>query len=130
VQLSATARTGRKTTYNDSSGKGENPMASSSTADRVKEQVNDKISETASKAREKTSDVTSRLQEAGSQAAQMAQDSLSQLRDSASEYYEQGRQRLQTMGKRVQGQIVEAPMKSVLIAAGLGFVIGFLVMRR
>ncbi len=108
-------------------------MASSTTADRVREQASEKISETATKAREKASNIASRMQDAGSQAAQTAQDRLSQLRESASEYYEQGRQRLQAMGQTVQGQITESPMTSVLIAAGLGVllgVMGVMIVRR
>ena len=63
-------------------------------------------------------------------ASKMAQDTYSTVRDSASEYIQQGRERAMQLEKSAETFIHDQPLKSILIAAGIGFVCGFLLMRR
>jgi len=71
------------------------------------------------------------LQEMGGAAKDAAQEKLGQLRGTASEYCEQGRDKV-LHAKHTVGQIVRGlPIKSVLIAAGVGLVLGsFWTIRR
>ena len=71
------------------------------------------------------------LQEMGGAAKDAAQEELVQLRETVSEYCEQGRDKV-LHAKHTVGQIVRGlPIKSVLIAAGVGLVLGsFWTIRR
>ena len=75
---------------------------------------------------EKASQVQEKLRSMGSQVRDTAQETASQLRDRASEYYEYGRERAREWEQDLEGFVRERPIQSVLIAAGLGMVLGFL----
>src|SRR5438094_655821 len=49
-----------------------------------------------------------------------------QLRDQASQYYDQGRQRAQEWEESLENYIHEKPLQAVLIAAGVGVLLGLL----
>lgn len=77
------------------------------------------------------------LRDVGSQLRDQAQQQFGQVRDQASqyyeqgrdravEYYEQGRQRAMEMEQNLENYIREQPVKSVLIAAGVGCLLGFI----
>lgn len=59
-----------------------------------------------------------------------AQERLENLRDDAAKYFEQGYEQVQQAEKSVAKFIREQPLKSVLIAAGLGCLIGRFWVRR
>jgi len=91
--------------------------------------------------RRKAGDVKQSVQELGSVAKQAAgekigelrdtaSEKMGELRDSASEYYERGRDRMYEAEQTVEDYIREQPLKSVLIAAGVGFVLGACYLRR
>jgi ElaB/YqjD/DUF883 family membrane-anchored ribosome-binding protein len=80
--------------------------------------------------REKTSDVKSSLQEMGSSAKQMAQEKYETVRDSMAEYYEQGREKAMELEQSLETRVREKPLSSLLVATGLGFLIGMLWMRK
>ena len=66
----------------------------------------------------------SRMNEGG---AEMSQgQGTGQLRDQASEYYEQGRQRAQEWEQGLEQYVQEKPVQSLLIAAGVGMLLGLL----
>lgn len=71
-------------------------------------------------------DVGQQLRDVGSQVRDAAQQQYTQLRDSANEYYQQGRERAMEWEQNFEDYVREQPMKSVLIAAGIGCIIGFL----
>jgi ElaB/YqjD/DUF883 family membrane-anchored ribosome-binding protein len=90
---------------------------------------------------EKTSEVAQSVKDLGAQAATAAQEQFEKargaaeqqyeaLRETAGEYLQQGRQRAMEMEKQVQSRIVEKPMQSIMIAAGIGFVLGVIMSRR
>jgi len=70
------------------------------------------------------------LQEAGRDAQRMAADRMEALRETATEYMDQGRNRVRELGETVQHRVQEQPLKSVLIAAAVGFLLGAICVRR
>lgn len=76
--------------------------------------------------REKAAETGQNLREVGACAKDAAQEQLGQLRDTATEYYQQGREKAVEWRGDVQSYIREEPVKSVLLAAGIGLILGFL----
>lgn len=74
--------------------------------------------------------VTQDIQELGGLARDMAQEQVEQLRASASGYLEEGRDNVQQLGRGFEQFIRRQPLKSILIAAGVGLVLGRFWMRR
>jgi len=63
-------------------------------------------------------------------AARVAQEQFEDLRHKATEYYEQGRERVQQLGSDLGQRIRERPLEAILIAAGVGFLLGAIWHRR
>ena len=80
--------------------------------------------------RRKARTVTQDIRELGGMAREMAQEKVEQLRTGASEYYEEGRDKVQQVEHGFERFVREQPVKSILIAAGLGVLLGGLWMRR
>jgi ElaB/YqjD/DUF883 family membrane-anchored ribosome-binding protein len=80
--------------------------------------------------REKAGDMKSSLQEMGSSAKQIAQEQFQGVRDTMAGYYEQGRDRAMELEHSLENRIREKPITSLAVAAGLGFLIGMLWMRK
>jgi ElaB/YqjD/DUF883 family membrane-anchored ribosome-binding protein len=78
----------------------------------------------------KSRTVTQDLQELGGLAREMAQEKVEQLRASASEYCAEGRDRVQQAERSFERFVRQQPFKSILIAAGVGMLLGGLWMRR
>src|SRR5690606_31745161 len=76
--------------------------------------------------RESAAEVKENLRDLGSQARAAAQEQYDQLRQQANDYYEQGRVRAQEWEQGVEDYIREQPVKSMLIAAGVGLLLGAL----
>lgn len=95
----------------------------SSNTQRHTEELKDDLRETAQ-------DVRRGVQEIGSKARQVAEEQIETLRETAAEYVEQGRNKALEWEDSLESQIRHEPMKSMLIAAGIGFVAGFLLLRR
>jgi ElaB/YqjD/DUF883 family membrane-anchored ribosome-binding protein len=74
--------------------------------------------------------VTQDLRELGGMARDMAQEQVAQLRASATDYCEGGRDKVQQVERSFEEFIRERPLKSILIAAGVGVLLGGLWMRR
>jgi ElaB/YqjD/DUF883 family membrane-anchored ribosome-binding protein len=55
-----------------------------------------------------------------------AQEKFNEMRDQASEYYEQGRQRAMEWEHSLEDYVQQQPIKALLIAAGVGAMLGFL----
>jgi ElaB/YqjD/DUF883 family membrane-anchored ribosome-binding protein len=53
-------------------------------------------------------------------------DTARHVGDTAAEYYEQGREQLESMGQSLEAHIREKPLQSVLLAAGLGMLLALL----
>ncbi|MBX3413971.1 MAG: DUF883 family protein [Pirellulales bacterium] len=64
------------------------------------------------------------------QASRVAEESYKLARNTAASYVEQGRQRATDMEQNVESYITERPLRSVAIAAGIGFIAGLCLLRR
>jgi len=58
------------------------------------------------------------------------EEAASDLRSGVSEYLNRGKERLVQMEEGVEGYVQEHPIRSILIAAGVGVVVGALIARR
>ena len=80
--------------------------------------------------RREATQVGNNFQQMGNIARQAAQQQLNAWRDNAAEYVERGKGKMQQAERTIEGYICEQPVKSVLIAAGLGLFVGrFLIGR-
>jgi ElaB/YqjD/DUF883 family membrane-anchored ribosome-binding protein len=70
-----------------------------------------------------------RASEVTEQARQAASEQFNRMRQTASEYYEQGRQKASEWEGQLESYVREQPVKSLLIAAGVGMLLG-MVWRR
>jgi len=69
-------------------------------------------------------EVTKDLKEMGHIANEAVQENVGQMRENASEYYELGRDGVHKVERTFKQFIREQPLKSLLIAAGVGLVLG------
>jgi ElaB/YqjD/DUF883 family membrane-anchored ribosome-binding protein len=74
--------------------------------------------------------VTQDIHELGGMAQEMAHEKVEQLRENVSDYYEEGRNQVRQVERSFEQFIRQQPLKSILIAAGVGLVIGRFWMRR
>jgi ElaB/YqjD/DUF883 family membrane-anchored ribosome-binding protein len=64
--------------------------------------------------------------QAAGQVRDAAREKYEDLRDSAQDYYEQGRDKAQEWQHGVEQYVQEQPIKALLIAAGVGMLLGIL----
>jgi ElaB/YqjD/DUF883 family membrane-anchored ribosome-binding protein len=70
--------------------------------------------------------VTQNLRSMGSQARDAANEKFNALKQQANEYYDQGRERAQEWEQGLEQYVQDKPIQSLLIAAGVGLVLGIL----
>jgi ElaB/YqjD/DUF883 family membrane-anchored ribosome-binding protein len=75
-------------------------------------------------------EVSDDIKEMGAILRDAAQEKLGEVRGNAAEYYQQGRETIHGVGCTFEQYIRERPVKSVLIAAGIGLLFGRFWMRR
>jgi ElaB/YqjD/DUF883 family membrane-anchored ribosome-binding protein len=66
------------------------------------------------------------IRELGTQARDVATQKYEELRGQAQDYYQQGRERAQEWEQSLEQYVHEKPLQAVLIAAGVGVVLGLL----
>ena len=66
------------------------------------------------------------IRDKGQQAREAATQSYQQLRDQAQDYYQQGRDKAQEWEQSLEQYVHEKPLQAVLIAAGVGVMLGLL----
>jgi len=76
--------------------------------------------------RETAQQVQENLRNLGSQVRDTATQQYGQLRDQATQYYEQGRQRATEMEQSLEQYVQEKPIQALMIAAGVGMLLGVL----
>jgi ElaB/YqjD/DUF883 family membrane-anchored ribosome-binding protein len=64
------------------------------------------------------------MRETGREIGQTAQNLTTQGKEMAAEYYEQGRDQVIAWQEQLEKQVREKPLQSLLIAAGIGLLIG------
>jgi ElaB/YqjD/DUF883 family membrane-anchored ribosome-binding protein len=94
-------------------------MASNSTTKRRSNTIADRASA-----------VADDFHEVGDAARQMANHSVAAVRDTAMQYLDEGRSRVRHLGDEIESRVTERPMKSLLVAAGIGFLLGAIWTRR
>lgn len=67
------------------------------------------------------------IEHLGNAIKDMAGDSAEYVRDNAADYYHKGQEMIRGAEQSVEGQIKKHPMRSLFIAAGVGFLFGFLL---
>jgi len=70
------------------------------------------------------------LEQMGGTAKDIAEEQLEQVGEIASEYYEQGRDKVHGVACACEQFIRERPLRSVLMAAGIGWLLGQVWKRR
>ena len=92
--------------------------------------VTDSLRSQASAVRDTAEAAREQLHTMGHQATEMAHDAMDQARESASELYAQGRERVSGAASSVEQCIRDQPLRSLLVAAGIGCLLGALWVRR
>jgi ElaB/YqjD/DUF883 family membrane-anchored ribosome-binding protein len=109
-------------------------QASNSGAGNTGSQRNQDLKQSVSSTAQAVKDTASQAVEAvrgsASQAREMASQQYETVRDAASEYWQQGRSRAVDLERTLEHQIAAAPIKSVAMAAAVGFVLGIFWIRR
>ena len=75
-------------------------------------------------------EVSNDLKEIGDIIRDAVQEEFGHVRENASDYYQQGRDNVQGVASTVEQYVRERPVRSVLIAAGIGVLFGRFWMRR
>jgi ElaB/YqjD/DUF883 family membrane-anchored ribosome-binding protein len=88
--------------------------------------VRDKVQEGVAQVRDKTQELGDQAKELGVQAQQAAKELGVQAQQAAVEYYQQGREGLVDLQHTIEAQIHEKPVQSLLIAGGIGLLLGLL----
>ena len=70
------------------------------------------------------------VQGAAEDVRRAARDGMNQAREAAGEYMEQGRQRAVALEHTLETQIRQQPLQAMLVAAGVGFLLGVVCLRR
>ena len=84
------------------------------------------IKDQAQQAKDKLREMGSNASEQFNQIKDSANEYYQQGRDKAQEYYEQGRQKAMEMEQNLEEYVREQPLKAVMIAAGVGLLLGIL----
>jgi ElaB/YqjD/DUF883 family membrane-anchored ribosome-binding protein len=80
----------------------------------------------ASQLRDKASEVATNLRDMGSQVRDAATEKYENIKESASEYYQAGRDKAVQWENQIEEYVREQPIKSLLMAAGVGILLGVL----
>jgi ElaB/YqjD/DUF883 family membrane-anchored ribosome-binding protein len=70
------------------------------------------------------------VQKIGNEAVGVVKDGYEDLRETAADYVDQGRTKVESWEQSLEKRVKQRPLRSVLMAVGLGFVAGFLYSRR
>jgi ElaB/YqjD/DUF883 family membrane-anchored ribosome-binding protein len=79
---------------------------------------------------DRASTIAKDFEEVRSATKKVAADSVDALRRTANELLDEGRTKAREVGQNVQSKVQQKPVKSVLIAAAVGFLLGVFWMRR
>ena len=97
---------------------------------QVKDTAQDIGTQVKDTAQEMGARVKDMAQDIGAQIKDTAQDMGVQVKDTMTEYYAQGRERLREVPPTLEAQIRERPLQALLVAGGIGILLGLLTRRR
>jgi len=80
--------------------------------------------------RAKASELGHDIQEFGEIAKDVAHEQVGHLRENASQFYQRGQGKVEEMERTIEEYVQEQPIKSLLIAAAAGMLLGGIWMRR
>lgn len=80
--------------------------------------------------REKSAETRSNLADMGHLAKEAVQEKLHDLKEGAAEKYAEGKLKMHELEAKLAQKVQESPVKSLLVALGVGMVISFLWRRR
>lgn len=84
------------------------------------------MNESTSKLRDKMSETRENIVDMSHLAKEAVQDQLHDLKDRAADQYERGKEKVHEWEEGLARTVRSAPMKSLLVAAGVGLIFGFL----
>ena len=90
----------------------------------------DAVSQVADHVRDKAAEVTEQVREIGHKVRDAATGTYGQVRDQAAGYVNQGRETAEEWEKSLETYVQEKPLQAVLLAAGVGLLVGLLWKRR
>jgi len=96
------------------------------TMSRMEGNASGSTGSTGGQLKDSASQVGQDLRNLGSQARDAATQTYDQLREQAGDYYEQGRERAREMEQSLEQYVQEKPIQSLLMAAGVGMLLGIL----
>ena len=76
--------------------------------------------------RDAAPEVKENIRDMGGQVRDAATEQYNNLRDQATEYFQEGRERAQEWEQSIETYVQEKPIQSILIAAGVGILLGIL----
>jgi len=89
-------------------------------------QLRDKAEEMGTHIRHKAEEIGSQLRDKAQDMSTQAQELGTQAKETISEYYEQGRETLQALPQTIAAQIRARPLEALLVAGGIGLLLGLL----
>ena len=90
----------------------------------------DKAKESAAQVGEKASAMMHGAQDTATDVSHRAHESLGAFKEAASGYVEEGREKIEALGRTVGRRVQEWPLAALLVAAGIGLLCGVVVARR
>jgi len=80
--------------------------------------------------KQKAAQVAESLRDLGQQAKVTAREGFGRLRENAQGYYVQGKKKASELEESLEQYVQEKPIKSLLIAAGAGLLLGLMLRRK
>jgi ElaB/YqjD/DUF883 family membrane-anchored ribosome-binding protein len=80
--------------------------------------------------KETVSEIGQNVREIGSEIGDLAREKFTDVRDQAAGYYKKGRKKASEWEEGVEDYIKEQPIKALLIAGGIGLLVGLFWRRR
>jgi len=80
--------------------------------------------------KETVSQIGQNVREMSEELGGMAREKYQNVRDQASEFYEQGKEKASEFESHIEDYITEKPIHALLIAAGVGLLVGLMWRRR
>jgi len=84
------------------------------------------VSQTADQVRDKAAQVTDTVRDIGNKVRDAASDTYGQVRDQTVGYINHGKEAAEEWEKSLESYVQEKPLQSILLAAGIGLLLGLL----